>query len=167
VEQVVVVLVPAEAVAGPEHPLDVRRVLDDGGRQLERAREVGGALLLGERQGLLGREAEALGRGVVGDVSAGGHRRQPLADVPLGRVRAVGELGGGDRLAVRHRPEQAEALAERDQREADRGAEVGDEATHQGVERALIDHRLGSAGGGHARTVPRGRDGAVNPASNR
>ena len=61
-EQVVVVLVPAEALAGAEALGDVRLVLDDRREQLERARDERRAVVVGERQRLLGREPERAAR---------------------------------------------------------------------------------------------------------
>ena len=57
-EQVVVVLVPAEALAAAEALGDVRLVLDDRREQLEGAGDEDGAVVMRERQRLLGRQRE-------------------------------------------------------------------------------------------------------------
>ena len=53
-EDVVVVLVPAEALAAAEALLDLRDRVERSERQLERAGEVGDAVRIGQRERLLG-----------------------------------------------------------------------------------------------------------------
>ena len=85
-EQVVVVLVPAHALAGPEALGDVGLVLDERRKQLEGARDEDRAVVMGERERLLRREPE--GAGLVLDVPAGGLLAEPLAQVALAATRA-------------------------------------------------------------------------------
>ena len=99
VEDVVVVLVPADADAAARGLGDPRRVEHRAERDLEEAGQVRGAVRVGQRDRLLGRQRVAAALGVVLDVAARRLRVQPLADVALGGAGAVGELGGRQRPA--------------------------------------------------------------------
>ena len=62
--------------------------------ELERAGDERGAVFVGQRHRLLGRQPEGAVGGVVLDVAAGRLLAQPLADVALAAVGALGELRG-------------------------------------------------------------------------
>ena len=88
-EQVLVVLVPAHAGAGPERLGQAVGGTHAGRLELEAADDVGRAVLVGEARHLLRRQPEAvLAAGL--DVARGRHREQPLGDVPR---RGAGALG--------------------------------------------------------------------------
>ena len=78
---VVVVVVPADAGAGPGRLGDPRRVVHGAERDLEEAGQVGGARLVGQRHRLLGRQGVAAAVGVVVDDS----RRRPARSATRGR----------------------------------------------------------------------------------
>jgi len=80
--------------------LDLLLVLDERGRELERARDERRAVLLGQRERLLRREKELLADRVIAYIAAGGLVGQPLADVALVGPGTLRELRGGDRCAV-------------------------------------------------------------------
>ena len=80
-EDVLVVLVPAVAGAGPEGVLDLGERLQRAQRQLERARQEDRAGGVGQREGLLRCHRVRPAAGVVLDVAAGGLPAQPLVDV--------------------------------------------------------------------------------------
>src|SRR5271163_1432085 len=80
-EELMVVLVPADTLAGAKSLRDFRLVLEAGAEQLEKAGEKNGTLLVGERHGLLRRQRELRGSRVVADESSGRLRREPFADV--------------------------------------------------------------------------------------
>ena len=139
VEQVVVVLVPAEAVTGDEALGDV--VLGEHGRarRLEHAALVDGAVLVGQHRGVLGRQAVGLGLGVVLDIAAGALAGQPLAHVALVGAGALGQLGGRDGLAVGHRLVEAETEADHAQRHVHGRGDLVDDAVDEGLYAALVD----------------------------
>src|SRR5690606_36301345 len=61
-------------------------------------------------------------------------RREPLTDIAFRDAGTAGKVGNGDRLAVAHRLVQAELVSHHDQGAGDAGADVPDEASHQGIE---------------------------------
>ena len=149
VVDVVVVLVPADAGAAARGIGDARRVQHAAERDLEEPGQVGRAVGVGERDGLLGRQAvAALGR-VVLDVAAGGLRVEPLAHVALGRAGARGELAGRERPGAGERAVEAEAVAHHDQRRVERGADLVDGAEHELLELGGVQRRLFDDVGGH------------------
>ncbi len=137
-------LVPADALAGAEGIGHLRLVDPERLRHLEGAREEGGALLVGEGGGLLGRQAEGVGRFVVCDIVGRGEGGQPLAQVALLEAGRGGELRRADRRSVRHRLEQAEPVAQHDERAGDAGAEVADQPADERVELLCIGCLHGS-----------------------
>ncbi len=137
-EQVVMVLVPAKALARAEALGYLRLVLDGGRHQLKGARDERGAVFVGQGHRLLGWQPEGPRGRVVLDVAAGRLLAQPLADVALVTVGALGQLLGGDRLAVGHRLVQAELVADQNQRRGDRRAQVAHELTHELFELCFI-----------------------------
>ncbi len=148
VEHAVIVLVPADALAGAERlgePVD-----DPAGRDrgLEGADDEGRAVLVGEGHRLLGRQRVAARLGVVGHIARGGLRVQPLADVALGGGGLRGEGRGGERAVGRQGTEQAQAVADHDQRGDVGAAEVDDGAAEQLVQLLLVDDGRGGAGWG-------------------
>ena len=71
-EQVVVVLVPADARAAAESLGDLRLILRQRGGNVERSGHERWAALLRERKRLLGRKRETLAVRIVGDIATGG-----------------------------------------------------------------------------------------------
>ena len=139
VEQVVGVLVPADAAAVDEAVGEA--VAAVGGRRggQEHAGEGERARLVGEHEGVLGRERVRVLLRVVGHVAAGGLVVEPLADVALLRAGAARELGGGDGLAVGHRAVEAETVSDGDQGGAHGGADVRGDLVDEGLDLGLVD----------------------------
>ena len=71
-----------------------------GGDEVEPAEHEGWAVLVGEQQGVLGRQGERRVLGLVGDPAGGGLVVQPFAHVAFGQPCLVGEVCGGDGDAV-------------------------------------------------------------------
>jgi hypothetical protein len=138
VQHVVVVLPPAEAGAALRHVGDVRRVEHRPDGYLEETRHVRGAVLVGERDRLLRRQRVATAGRVVLHEAAGRLGVQPLAGVALGDVGATGQLGGRQRLAVGHRPVQAEPVAHHHQRRVERGAHFLHRAEHELIQLVCV-----------------------------
>ena len=89
------------------------------------AEEVDGAVLVGERHRLLGRERERVGVGVVLQVAARGLAPSPLAHVALANAAALGDLGRGQRPGPGHRLPQPQLAADHHQDAVHRRAHVG------------------------------------------
>ena len=102
------------------------------------AGQIGGAIWLGEGEGLLGGEAEGLRGFAPGDVAAGGLGGEPLADVAFVGVGNGGELGGGHGVSGEGLVE-AELIAENDHAGVHGGAEVTDEAADEGVQGVHVE----------------------------
>ena len=66
-------------------------------------------------------------------------RIEPFAHVALVRAALRGELGGGERATRGQHAVQAEAVADDHQRRQRSGAEVGDGAAQQAVQRFFVD----------------------------
>ena len=148
VEERVVVLVPADALAGAER---LGELVDDpagGDRGLERADEERRAVLVGERHRLLGRQRVQARFGVVGDVARRGLRVQPLADVALGGPGLRGKTRGRERANGRQRAEQAQTVADHDERSDVGAAEVDDGAADELIELLFVDDGRGGGFGG-------------------
>src|SRR5207237_990386 len=82
-EEVGLVLVPADAFTGAEALHDLRRAPYGGDHRLEAAEDAGGALLVRQTFGLLFAQEVATRLRVVGDVTGGGFRGEPFANVAL------------------------------------------------------------------------------------
>jgi hypothetical protein len=128
VEDLGVLLVPADPGAGAEGLGDARLALEAGQGELERAGQVHRDGRVGEGEGLLLGEAEASAGRVVGHVAGGGLGGQPLANVPLGPG---------------HGPVQAEAVAEHDHAGLHGRPQVLHELAHEGVALVLVDGQHG------------------------
>jgi hypothetical protein len=87
------VLVPADPGAAAKGFGDLGFIFDCGDHDLEGAGQVHGAVFVGQGEGLLLREREALAVGVVADIAAGGLGGQPLGDQARVGAGAVGQLG--------------------------------------------------------------------------
>ena len=122
-EQAVAVVAPAQALAGLEGFRELRLVGEHRGERVEAAGHVDGAVLVGEYRRLLGRKREAPGGRVVGDEARRGLRGQPLAHIALVRAGLLGELGGCELARRKRAREQAELVADQDQRRVGGGAE--------------------------------------------
>ena len=126
---------------------DPRRVEHRAERDLEEPGQVRRAVLVGERDGLLGRERVAAVAGSYVDVAAGGLGVEPLAHVALGGAGARGELGGRQRPGAGERAIEAEPVAHHDERGVQRRADLVDGAEHELLELRRIQRR--GFGGGH------------------
>ena len=139
-------LVPADAGPGAGGVGDPRRVQHRAERVLEEPRQIGRAVLVAERDRLLGRQAVGAVARVVGDEAAGGLGVEPLAHVALGGAGARRQLAGRERPGAGERPVEAEPVAHHDQRRVERRADLLDGAEHEllelgGVGRGLVDDR--------------------------
>lgn len=90
--QPLVVVAPADAVAGAERVADLVGGGPHRGDDLEHAGHEHVGALVGEDQGVLVGQLERGVLGIVGDVASGHLVGQPLADVALGEPGAVREL---------------------------------------------------------------------------
>jgi len=139
VEDVLVVLVPADARARPEGLGDCGLVPRRAGHELEGAGQEGRAVLDREGHGLLRGQAVAPAGRVVLDVAAGRVGGEPLAHVALRGVRALGEVGGRGRAAIGQRLVEPEPVADDDHRGAEHRAEVADGAMDEVHEPVVVD----------------------------
>jgi hypothetical protein len=135
-EDVIVVLVPADSLPGPERLGDARFGAQVAEHREARCGQVR-AVRVGEAEGLLGGERELARRGVVGDVPGGGLPAQPLGEVaqvasgPLGELlRRRGTVGEG---AV-----EAEPAADDDGTGSAGRTEVADEPAEEGGQRVVV-----------------------------
>ena len=143
VVDVVHVLVPADAVAAAHRLLDPRRVDHRAERDLEEAGQVRRAVLVGQRDRLLGRERVAPALRVVLDVAARRLRVQPLAHVALGRAGARGQVGGRERAGAGERAVEAELVAHHDERGVQRRADLVDCLEHELLQLLHVERRGG------------------------
>ena len=139
-------LVPADPGATAHGVGDPWRVQHRAQRDLKEARQVGRAVLVGQRDGLLGRQAVATFRGVVLDEAAGGLGVEPFAHVALAGAGPRRQLTGGQRAGARQRPVKAEPVAHDDERRVERRTDLVHGAEHEllellGVERRVFDDR--------------------------
>ena len=141
VVDVVVVLVPADSGAAACGVGDPRRIEHRAERDLEEPGQVGRAVVVGQRDGLLGREAVAGFRWVVLHVAAGGLGVEPLAHVALVGAGARRELVGRERPGARERAVEAEPVADHDQCRVERGADLVDGAEDELLELAGVQRR--------------------------
>jgi hypothetical protein len=154
VEQVVVVLVPADAAARLKALGDPLPAVDGGDRALDHPREVERAIVVGEHERVLDRQRVPVRLRVVGHVAAGRLGVEPLAHVALAGLGARGQPGGADRLPVGHRLVEAELVADRHQRRVERRADLAGHLVHERLEPCFVDEGKCS----HGRTVrPRRR----------
>ena len=138
-EEVAVVLLPPEALAGAEALGDLGFVAHARRGDVERARKKRRALRVGQAGGLLRGQEEALALGVVLDIAAGGLRAQPLAHVALVGVRARRELRRRDGLAVAHRGVEPQLVADEDGRLMKRCAKVTGEASYELLQSPFVE----------------------------
>src|SRR5262249_48282490 len=122
-EQLGIVLVPADALAGPERLDDPGRDLRRRDHALEAAEDAGGAFVRPEGgRGGVGARVAARRRGAAGARLPG----EPLADVALGGARARGELGGREAAGPGHGPVEPELVADVDERGGERPGDVAE-----------------------------------------
>ncbi len=141
---VVDMVVPTDAVPVARSLDDPRRVGDRAEGDLEEAGQVRGAVLVGERRSLLGRQGVAPAVGFVDDIAACSLRVEPLAHIALRSVRSTRELGRRERPRTRHCAVEAELVAHHDERGVQRRAHLVDCAEDEGhelvdVNRLLLD----------------------------
>ena len=147
VEEIVVMLVPSEPVAGQEPLGDLLAALDHRGHGAVDPRHRDGARLVGEHERVLGREHVGVVGGVVGDEAAGRLRVEPLAHVALVGRGARGELGRGHGLGVGHRPVEPEPVADVDERGVDRRARLDGDESGERLDPALVQGLHGASSG--------------------
>ena len=145
VVDVVVVLVPADADAAAGGLGDLRRVEHRAERDLEEPRQVGRAVGVGQRDGVLGREAEPA------VLRTRRSRRRPGRSATRARSArgcrsASASSRGGQRAGVGQRAVEAEPVAHHDQRGVQRRADLVD-----GAEDELLE--LGGSSGGFSMAV--------------
>ena len=140
-EHVLVLLVPPEALPGPEPLGDPRLGAQRPERQHERAGQVERPVRVGERERLLLGERERPGRGVV----LGPAARRLLGE-PLGDVADVGAGAGGEGRrvgrALGEGPVEPEAVPDDDAAGRHGRAEVADRPSHELHQLVLVHRRL-------------------------
>jgi hypothetical protein len=139
VEELVVVLVPADAFACAERVGELGEDAARRDRRLEGADDERRAVGVREHQRLLGRELVAAAAGVVIHVAGGRLRIEPLAHVALARIGVRRKPGGRHRPLRRQRAIQSEPVADDHQRSGRYRAEVYDRAAQQVVKLLLVD----------------------------
>jgi hypothetical protein len=87
-------------------------------------------------------EGEALGRGVVGHVTASGLAFEPFADIALPDPRLGSDLCRRGRHDLEERPVQTESVADHGADGLETPTEIGDEGAQQFVELVLVDGHL-------------------------
>src|SRR5271157_1200792 len=107
-------LVPADALTGPERIEQLVDVVRDGDRGQEKSRQIDRTVFIGECESLLRRERILCGCSIVTDITARRLGIQPLADVAFRRSRLLCDLSGGHRLSAAHRLVQTKTIAKRD-----------------------------------------------------
>src|ERR1700730_5817122 len=125
-EKAMVVFVPPDSFAGSEGVRYLRHVLHGGFYNLEKAWQEHGTALVSECKRLLGGQCESAGRRVVGDESSRSLRREPLANIPLGRSRLRSDLRRGHRSGPGHRLGETDSIADEYQRRIHRGSHLSD-----------------------------------------
>ena len=160
-EDVLVVLVPAEAGTGAEGLGDLRLGLQRTQGEHESARQVRRSVGVRQQEGLLlGQRVDVLAVGAR-DVAAGRLAAQPLRDVP--RVGAgPGRELGGRRRTLGQRLEEAEPVARHHASGRDGGAEVAGELSDEFVDLVHVEchHEppgRGTGRSGHLRPPSSGR----------
>ena len=148
VEQVRVVLVPAESGSGAEPLFDRRHVAQHTKGELHAAGDEGWPILDGKRERLFRCHRVQLFGRVVVDIPASRLVGQPGPHVCRRCPGAVGQFLGRHRGAVRHRAVQAEPVADDDERGTDSGAKVTDRAADELLENGLVRRGL-VLGSGH------------------
>ena len=154
-EEISVVLAPAHAPAGAEGVGDSRFGPHCRQEHLVAAQEIG------QRRGVLGRQAIAPAGGLVLDKVACRLVQQPLADVAFDGARRRRQIGRACPVAVGQRLVQAEAIADAGQRGAPERPPIVDCLTDERVQPGLIQslrflrvhcHRI-TPSAGRGRTV--------------
>ena len=137
-EDVVVLLVPADAGAGAERLGDPRLGLQRAERQHERAGHVDGAVRVGQREGLLLGQRVGLGRRRRTRRSRWRPGRAATRRRSAGWSRSRGQLLGG-RRRLGQRLVQAEVVADDDAARRHRRAEVADELAQELHQLVAVD----------------------------
>ena len=139
---VVDVLAPAEARATADHVQDLGRIEHRADRDLKEAGQVGGAVGVGERDGLLGGQVVAAAVRVVGHEAAGRLGVEPLAHVALVGVGGLGQLTRRERARAGQRAVQAELVAHDHQRRVERGSDLVDGVEDELHQLVAVDRLL-------------------------
>ena len=132
-EQAVVVVAPAQLLAGLERRGELRLVVEHRGERVIAAGHADRAILVGEHRGLLRGQREGALCGVVGHETGRRLGGQPLAHVALARAGLLREAGRGELLA-RQRAVEAELVAGEHQRRIRRRADLVHHHAEQGLE---------------------------------
>src|ERR1700730_6878766 len=108
--------VPADALAGPERFGDLGFVKKGGCDHIADRTHENRTVLVSERQRLLGQHREFLSRCVIFDVAGCSLRRQPFANIALGRAGGLREFRGIHRSVRGERLVETELVADQPQR---------------------------------------------------
>ena len=158
--QPLVVGAPVDALARRERANE-RVVVDVAGRDRLEGTGEEHRPLVGQHERVLGTELEGSVVGVVPDVAAGGLVAQPLADVPLVRAGALGQVGRRHRPRTRHRPVEPEAVTQVHHQARDGRGEVAHRLVDELLQRGLVEAR--GVGGGHGVSFGGSRSGRWMP----
>src|SRR5271157_4417987 len=137
-------LVPADALAGPERIQQLVDVVRDGDRRQEKSRQIDRTVFIGQCESLLGRERILPRPGIVANITARCLGIQPLADVAFRRSRLLCDFGGGHRLSAAHRLVQTKTIAKRDQRCVDGRSHIYDGLVHEVIQFCFVERCLRS-----------------------
>src|SRR5580658_9117433 len=133
-EQLRIVLMPADALACLERVRDLVDRTSGRQRNLKSAGQKCRAVVVGQRERLLFRQAEPPARLVVRDVSARGLRGQPLANISFGRSSFLGELRWRHRTRLRERFVKTQSISDGDQGRVHRGTKIDNSPAEQLIE---------------------------------
>jgi hypothetical protein len=136
-----VVVAPRVAAAGAEPFGDRVGGVDRSESNLERADHAGRAGLVGQRDGVLVRQAEPAGAVVV-EVAAGRLGAGPLTHVTLDGAGAGGQFRRADWSGTGHRPVEPELVADHHHRPAEQRADIADRPLHEQAHLRLVHASL-------------------------
>ncbi len=144
VEQVVGVLVPAEPSTAADHFVQRLLVLVRRGQHLRHPHEERRTLTVGEHGRILVGQGERVAVRVVAEVSADELLRQPLSDVALLGVGALGELRRCRRACSSECTVEAESVTEANHADRERAGEIGHHLSERLLELGLVDGHISS-----------------------
>ena len=143
-EKARVLLVPADAFSREERIGDFGHAFDRSFHGLKKTGQKHGAVLVRKRHRLLRRQGISRGRRIENHESAGSLRREPFANVSLGRFCLRGEFGRSKRPRAGHCLIETEFVADENQSRIDRRSHFADGFHHKFVQLGFVD-RLGAA----------------------
>jgi hypothetical protein len=134
------VVAPRHAGAGREHRLDLILALGHPGHQVERPHHIDGAVLDREDHRLFRRQGEILRRRVVGEIVRGCLMRQPFAHIALIDSSLGSKLVYGHRAALVQSLVEPQRIADPDQCNARRAAEIRQHLSHKLMQFRVVNH---------------------------